>query len=101
MDAAEPAEPLFHFLHPLEPAEIARLIGRELPRTQAIILTQLSPPRAAEVLAQLPDSQRVELVRELATVENATPAALPEIAQALRQIVAPVARQRRSPVGSS
>ncbi len=88
VDAAEPPEPLFHFLHPLEPTEIARLIGQELPRTQAIILTQLSPRLAAEVLAQLPHQQRVEVVQQLATLDDPSPAALPEIARALRQIVA-------------
>ena len=87
-DPAEKGPPAFHFLQPLAPAEIASLIGEELPRTKAVILAHLHPQLATEVLSQLPASQRIELVQQLASLDGQTIAVVPDLAHALRQIVA-------------
>jgi flagellar motor switch protein FliG len=98
-DAAESMPPTFHFLQPLAPAEIARLIGDELPRTQAVILAQLSPPIATQILAQWPAARRREIVQQLASLDNPSIVVLPDLAQALRQIVA--RNRARSPIPSA
>ena len=86
-DRAETGPPAFHFLQPLAPAEIASLIGAELPRTKAVILAHLSPKLATEILAQLPAPQRTDVVQQLASLDGQAIPAVPELARALRQIV--------------
>lgn len=86
-DPAETGPPAFHFLQPLAPAEIARLIHEELPRTQAVILAHLNPQMATDVLSHLPASQRTEVVQQLASLDGQAISAVPDLAHALRQMV--------------
>ena len=87
-DMAEAAPPSFHFLHRLAPGEVARLIGQELPRTQAVVLAQLPPRFAAQILLQLSDPQRMQVVQQLATLDGEVVVALPELAVGLQQMIA-------------
>ena len=87
-DPAADSLPSFHFLSRLEPSEIARILGQELPRTQAVVLAQLPPTLAAEILAQLNDVRRQEVVQQLAALDGQAITALPELARGLEQIVA-------------
>ncbi len=56
------------------------LIKNEHPQTIAVLLSQLSPRKAADILQWLPENLRYEVVKRIATLENVSP-------QYLRQLI--------------
>jgi flagellar motor switch protein FliG len=88
--------PLFERLQWLEPFAIASLLEGEHPQAQALILAQLPGPRAAQVLARLPQALQPDLVRRVATLGPVTPHLLEMLDHGLAERIA--AARPRQPV---
>jgi flagellar motor switch protein FliG len=67
---------------------IADLIGGEHPQIVAIVLAHLDAPHASEVLANLPQTVRGEVVMRIATLDGVQPSALIELDQIMERQVA-------------
>ena len=75
--------PPFDFLRDAEDEKLARLLGGERPPTVALVLSNLPPERAGEVLARLAPAMQIEVVRRLVDLDNTDPETLGEIEKAL------------------
>ena len=62
---------------------LAMVLVREQPQTVALVLSSLSPAKAAAVMEFIPEAQHGEIVRRMATVESVAPDVLREVRQAL------------------
>ncbi|OYX66891.1 MAG: flagellar motor switch protein FliG [Sphingomonadales bacterium 32-64-17] len=60
----------------LEPEIILKLVADEFPQTIAVLLVQLDPMVAAQVLAGLPEEDQPEIVHRVATLGPVAPSAL-------------------------
>jgi len=63
----------------MDAQSIAEIIGPEHPQISAIILSVLEADIAAQVLAFLPEENRVEIIHRVATMEAIQPAAIREL----------------------
>lgn len=63
----------------MEPRSIAEMVGNEHPQIIAIVLSSLEPDVAAEVLEQLPDATRPDVLMRIATLDGVPPSALNEL----------------------
>ncbi|MEX0936789.1 MAG: FliG C-terminal domain-containing protein [Pirellulales bacterium] len=66
--AAPPAP--FRFLDEADPQSLVPFLMRERPQTVAVVLSYLSPARAADALTALPRELQVEVVRRLADLDS-------------------------------
>ncbi len=90
----------FTFLREMPPHRLKSLLSAEHPQTIALVLAHLAADRAAELLGSLePDTQRVVIERLLA-LDEADPAALVAVEQALEaRIAAQLDRERHRATG--
>lgn len=75
-----------HTLRSLSSADAAglrRLLAGETPQMVAVVLSQLTPEKAAQVLAQWPEEERPELALRVARLGRLAPGALEAIGEAL------------------
>ena len=103
-DSAAPAgcggAPPFRFLQETETEKLVRVLGSERPQTIALVLSHLSPERAAAVLAGLPASLQVDVIHRLVDLEETAPEILREVEEALRsRLSQQVEMQRRRVTG--
>ena len=77
------APPPFDFLRDAEDEKLAHLLGDERPPTVALVLSNLPPERAGEVLARLAPAVQIEVVRRLVDLDNTDTETLGEIEKAL------------------
>ncbi len=85
-DAAAPAhvpEDLLGTVASADADSLAMILAREQPQTVALVLSSLTPERAASVMTKLPLSIRPQVVRRMAVVEAIAPEVLREVKQAL------------------
>ncbi len=75
--------PPFDFLRDAEDEKLSRLLGDERSSTVALVLSNLPPERAGEVLARLAPAAQIEVVRRLVDLDNTDPETLGEIEKAL------------------
>ena len=68
----------------LEPKTIAAFLVNEHPQTAAIITAHLEPPVASQVIRELPEENRMEIVHRLATLERVAPNVIRELDEALQ-----------------
>ncbi|MCP5331220.1 MAG: flagellar motor switch protein FliG [Gammaproteobacteria bacterium] len=68
-----------HSLKWMDARSVADAIRNEHPQIQAVVLSHLEPDQAASILAQFPDTERVDVVMRLATLESVQPDALKEL----------------------
>jgi len=78
---------------------VADLVRHEHPQIAAIVLANLTPNHAAEVLALLPEAQRPELLSRIANLESLPPAALKELDAIIDQKVSNAPGIHRSRIG--
>jgi flagellar motor switch protein FliG len=64
---------------------VAELIRHEHPQIISIVLAYLESDQAAEVLGQLPENMRADLVMRVATLEGVRPSALTELDEILEK----------------
>jgi flagellar motor switch protein FliG len=83
----------------MEPQMIAGIIQNEHPQIQAIVVSYLSPEKAGEVLAALPESLVVELLVRMAEMDSVDPKALQELNYSLEKQVEGVVNKQSSAMG--
>ncbi|HEX2657794.1 MAG TPA: FliG C-terminal domain-containing protein, partial [Polyangia bacterium] len=66
-----------------DPEALAMALAREQPQTVALVLGAMEGSRAGTVLKMLPESQRPQILRRLATLEAVSPEVLREVGNAL------------------
>lgn len=69
----------------LDPKVIASFIRKEHPQTAAIILAHLDGNAASKTLRELPETQRMEIVHRLATLERVSPRVIRDLDEALQK----------------
>lgn len=75
----------FQELERIDSKIMANILQNEHPQTIAVVLSQLSPVKSAEILRFLPDTLKVEVVKRLATLENVSPEFYKELIDALAE----------------
>lgn len=96
-EPASPSVPPFAFLDQIQAEELAHVLVREHPQTAAIVISHLSPSRAAEVLRRFPAGlQAVTLIR-IARLESLAPEVVRDIEHEMQSWFA-TRRQRQEPV---
>lgn len=66
-----------------DPEALAMVLSREQAQTVALVLAAMTPDKAAAVMAHIPEAQRPQIVRRMATVESVAPEVLREVRSAL------------------
>ncbi len=69
----------------MDPRSIAEMIRQEQPQIIAIVLAYLDSDQSAEVLSQLPEALRPEVMMRIATMDGIQPAALSELDEVLKK----------------
>lgn len=67
----------------LDPKTVAAFLRNEYPQTAAIVLAHLDPEHAGEILKNLPDRFRSEVVFRIATLERVNPSVVADLDRAL------------------
>lgn len=73
----------FQELEKVDVKVLASLLSKEHPQAIAVVLSQLSPMRSADILQYLPEQLAVETVKRLAILENISPEFLGELIENL------------------
>lgn len=63
----------------MDPRSVADLIRNEHPQIQAIVIAYLDADQAAEVLSNLADKQRLDIIMRVASLDSVHPSALQEL----------------------
>jgi flagellar motor switch protein FliG len=69
----------FEMLKDVDPTHLLEFIRNEHPQTIALILSQLNPGQAAQVLSQLPEDIQTDVAMRIATMEKISPEVIREI----------------------
>ena len=72
-------------LEKIDTRVLVGLIKNEHPQTIAVLLSQLTPRKAAEILQWLPENLRFEVVKRVATLENVSPQFLRELIETVTE----------------
>ncbi len=83
----------FSFLRQIDSQNILTFIVDEHPQTIALIISHLPPGSGAEILAGLPELQRMAVVRRVATMGQTNPEVIREVEQGLERRLSSVMRQ--------
>ncbi len=75
----------FQELERVDERILANLLRNEHPQTIAVVLSQLSTGKSAEVLKLLPDSLKVEVAKRMATLENISPELMGELIEVIAE----------------
>ena len=75
----------FAFLSEVDAASLVACLEEERPQTIAVVLTQMSSARAADVLERLPADQRKDVIRRIASLDGASEECVHLIEQVLRK----------------
>lgn len=85
----------------LDPKTIAEMIRLEHPQIMAIVLAYLDSDQAAQVLAELPERIRHDIVMRVATLESIQPAALQELDEIMERQFSGKQRIKSSSIGGA
>ena len=66
-----------------DPEALGMVLAREQPQTVALVLGAMEASRAGQVLRHIPEAQRPQILRRLATLEAVAPEVLREVGRAL------------------
>ncbi len=83
----------------MDPLSVAELLRSEHPQIVAAILVHLDYDQGAEVLKQLSERQRNEVMLRIATMEGIQPTALKDLNEVLFQVLSGGDRVRKSSLG--
>ncbi len=83
----------------MEPRSISEMISGEHPQIIAIVLSYLEPDLAAEVLGQMPDEVRPEVMMRIATLDSIPPSALSELDEIMERQFSGQKNTKQSNVG--
>jgi len=73
----------FSLLKDVDPIHLLEFIRNEHPQTIALILSQLTPAQASQVLSQLPEDVQTDVAMRIATMEKISPEVITEIESVL------------------
>lgn len=87
---AEEGKAIFRELEKLSPKVVANLIKNEHPQVIALILTQLAPSKAAQIIEYLPRRQGIsniqeEVIKRIASLEKVSSAMLKTVASSIEE----------------
>lgn len=83
----------------LDPKTIAEMIRLEHPQIVAIVMAYLDPDQAAQVLGELPERLRHDILLRIATLEGIQPAALQELDEIMERQFSGKQRIKSSSIG--
>jgi flagellar motor switch protein FliG len=83
----------------MDAASVAELIKGEHPQIIATIVVHLDADHASEILAQLPERLRNDVVMRIATLEGVQPAALRDLNEVLTQLLSGADKVKKSTRG--
>jgi len=83
----------------MDPASVAELLRNEHPQIVAAILVHLDSDQAADVLKQIPERQRNEVMVRVATLDGIQPLALRDLNEVMSKVLAGGDRSRKSSLG--
>ena len=89
----------FEVLQKTDPQQLAKLFQSEHVQTIAVVLAHLDPATASNVLQQLPESQRAEVVLRLAGLQTVSHDVVKRISQILNQKLSAIGGLSRTSVG--
>jgi flagellar motor switch protein FliG len=89
----------FRSLRELDAAQVASLLRGEHPQTIALVLVHLSSREAALVLRAMPEEQRADVTRRMATMGPVAPGAIRAIEMQLEKDVSTIRRSAAAPGG--
>ena len=73
----------FNVLKDVDSSELLSFLQREHPQTIALVLTQLSPPQAADILANLPTEIATEALLRFSKMERVSPETIQSVERVL------------------
>jgi flagellar motor switch protein FliG len=97
-ETAEPTSPPLRCLEDASSGALARYLQREQPQTIAVVISQLTSDRAAEVLALLPAELQGEVTLRLVHLDQTDPEILEEIERGMQSWIWQQSRSTRSGV---
>ncbi len=83
----------------MDARQVATIIQNEHPQIQTIVLSYLDPEQSAEILAQFPETVRLDLIMRIATLEEVQPAALQELNEIMEKQFAGSAGAQTAKIG--
>jgi flagellar motor switch protein FliG len=83
----------FSFLRTADSQNVLTYINDEHPQTIALILSHLPPSQGAEILAGLPETRRLPVIRRIATMGRTSPDIIREVEQGLERRMSSVMSQ--------
>lgn len=83
----------------MDARQVATIIQNEHPQIQTIVLSYLDPEQSAEILAQFPETMRLDLIMRIATLEEVQPAALQELNEIMEKQFAGAAGAQTAKMG--
>ncbi|MCC7417922.1 MAG: flagellar motor switch protein FliG [Acidobacteria bacterium] len=75
----------FQTLEKANPQQLSKFILGEHPQTIALILAHLNPSNAAQLVAQLPDEMRADVLMRMASIEDISPEVISRISSVIDQ----------------
>ncbi len=82
----------FDYLEGMDPARVLALVADELPAVRALVLSNVKPKEAAEVIKLMGEKDRTETVVRLAKLKSIQPEVLRRVDDAMREKVATVGK---------
>lgn len=89
----------FQSLEKANPEQLSKFILGEHPQTTALILAHLNPGSAAELLGQIPDEIRAEVVMRMATLGEISPEVVARVSTVIEQRLRGLGGPRRQQRG--
>lgn len=83
----------------MDATSVAELLRQEHPQITAAILVHLDADQAAEILKQLNERQRNEVMVRLATLDGIQPAAMSELNEVMRKVLSGGSRAKKANLG--
>ncbi|APH73615.1 flagellar motor switch protein FliG [Aquibium oceanicum] len=83
-DSPDQPPPIWPAIEQLEAERVGGFLGAEHPQTAALVLTNLSPTAAANILLTMPKNLRGEVAKRMVTIGTVKPAALRIVENQLR-----------------
>lgn len=75
----------FNVLKDVDPTQLLSFLQREHPQTIALVMTQLAPTQAADILANLPPEVQQEVVLRFARMERVSPDTIQSVERVLER----------------
>jgi len=83
----------------MDPRAIMEIVKYEHPQIIAVVLSYIDSDQAAEVLAQLPEATRSDIILRIATLDRLQPSALSELNSVIEKQFTGIDHVKSSPVG--